>query len=355
MTRTRVSYVDWMRGFAVLIMMQTHAYDSWLTPEAKTSDFYGVSRLVGGYPAPLFLFLAGLGLALLGEALHGRGQDAPAIRRELLKRGLEVFGYAIAFRVWMFTTSGFTRLTALVRVDVLNCIGVSMLLVGALALGAASRRGRLVRSLGLAAGIALLTPFAWDLPWPDWIPFGISGYWTGRVHGAYFPLFPWAGFVALGAAVGIAITYAREAGHEGRLMARLALAGALAIPAGLLLKRLPSIYPKDDFWWTSPSYFLIKCGVVVLVLAFAYLWGLAPWAAGPSPVRLLGHASLLVYWVHIEIVYGAVVAPALRHSLSVGEASAALFTLTLLMIGLAYARNRGPLQPGRLRAVFVGG
>jgi uncharacterized membrane protein len=340
MARARVSYVDWMRGFAVLLMMQTHAYDSWLSPQARAGEFHGWSRLLGGYPAPLFLFLAGLGLALLAELRLGHGTDAPVLRRELARRSLQVLLYALLFRLWMFASSGFVRATALARVDVLNCIGLSMLLVGVLALPARAPAVRLGLSVSLGAAIALLTPLAWDSAWPAWIPDAVKGYWTGRAHGAYFPLFPWAGFTAAGAAAGTLLASARRAGTEGRSILGLALGGALAIPLALLLRRLPSVYPVDDFWWTSPSYFVLKLGVVLVVLGLAYAWNRSPWRAWPSPLRLLGRASLLVYWVHIEIVYGGIVAPMLRHRLSVLEASAGLATLTAAMLGLAFARTR---------------
>src|SRR5262245_44060734 len=128
----RLAYIDWMRGLAVVFMMQTHAYDSWLEPGARRSAFYGWSRLIGGYPGPIFLFLAGLSLARLAEARHRKGAEPATLRRDLLRRCAEVLGYAVLFRLWMFTTSGFARPADLLRVDVLNCIGLSMLLAAAL-------------------------------------------------------------------------------------------------------------------------------------------------------------------------------------------------------------------------------
>ena len=127
----RLAYVDWMRGLAVVFMMQTHAYDSWLEPEARRGAFFGWSRLIGGYPGPIFLFLAGLSLALLAEARYRKGAEPAALRRDLMRRGAKVLGYAVLFRIWMFTAGGFARPADLLRVDVLNCIGLSMLLVAA--------------------------------------------------------------------------------------------------------------------------------------------------------------------------------------------------------------------------------
>ena len=337
--KTRLSYVDWTRGFAVLLMMQTHAYDGWLSEAGKSTFFYKLSRLAGGYPAPLFLFLSGLSLALMGEGLLERGKPPVEVRRWSIRRGLEVVGYAVAFRLWMFTTGGFSRPSELLRVDVLNCIGLSMLLVGALALAAEAPRARLRRSIGLAAGVALLTPLAWDLPWPQWIPGPLRAYWCGRAPGAFFPLFPWAGFTAAGAATGLTLAWARKADRETVTVACFGLAGALAFPVALALDRLPSLYPVRDFWWTSPNYFLIKLGVMWLLLWFAQLWSRTPWARWPSPLRQLGRTSLLVYWVHIEIVYGGIVASGLRHRLSVTEASLALLVLTLAMLALSLLRT----------------
>ncbi|HET7291191.1 MAG TPA: heparan-alpha-glucosaminide N-acetyltransferase domain-containing protein [Vicinamibacteria bacterium] len=339
-SRGRLEYVDWLRGFAVLLMMQTHAYDAWLAPEAKQTVFFKWSRLAGGYPAPLFLFLAGLSLALLAEARFRNGTAAPAVRRELARRGLEVLVWAALFRLWMFTTGGFAKPVDLLRVDVLNCIGLSMLLVGSLALTARSPRRRTLRTALLGALVAVLTPLAWDLPSPSWIPFWLRGYWSGRAPGAFFPLFPWAGFTAVGATVGLLLGRARQQGREAALVAALASGGAAAIPLALLLDRLPDVYPRYDFWWTSPNYFLVKVGILLLVVGFAYAWSRMPWAAMPSLLRQLGRTSLLVYWVHIEIVYGGIVARGIRGSLSVLEASLALVTLTAAMLLVSLARTR---------------
>jgi len=335
----RLDYVDWLRGLAVLLMMQTHAYDGWLSAAAKQTGFFRASRLAGGYPAPLFLFLAGLSLALLTDARLRGGAPVPRVRREATRRCLEVCGYAVLFRLWMFVTCGFAKPSDLLRVDVLNCIGLSMLLVGGLALAAVERRVRLARSLGLAAAIALLTPLAWDLPWPDSIPFWLRGYWSGRAPGAFFPLFPWAGFTAVGAAVGVLLASARQAGAEGRRVLGLAALGAALVPTALLLDRLPSPYPRLDFWWTSPNYFLIKVGILLLLLGVAWAWCRAPWVRWPSPLRQLGRTSLLVYWVHIELVYGGIVAPGVRGRLDVAEASLGLLLLSLAMLGLSLVRT----------------
>ena len=57
------------------------------------------------------------------QAASRKGIAPEAVRREALRRGAEVLGYAVLFRLWMFTSSGFAKPADLLRVDVLNCIG----------------------------------------------------------------------------------------------------------------------------------------------------------------------------------------------------------------------------------------
>jgi uncharacterized membrane protein len=68
-SKPRLAYIDWMRGLACVLMFQTHCYDSWLGGAARQSRFYMYSQLGGTFPAPLFLFLAGISFALVTEKL----------------------------------------------------------------------------------------------------------------------------------------------------------------------------------------------------------------------------------------------------------------------------------------------
>jgi uncharacterized membrane protein len=325
-------------------MINTHAFSAWTVAEDRGTRLFGLARLFGGYPAPLFLFLAGISAALVAERERARGQDDGEVRRRGLRRALTVLGYAFLFRVGMLVSGGFGRFADLLRVDVLNCIAVSLVLV-ALALGRPTPRGRLGATLGLAAAIALLTPLAWDTSWWRGWPAPIAGYFTGRVRDSLFPLFPWAAFTAFGAACGLLLARARTRGREGVTIAVLAAVGAASIPGALWADaHVPSVYPVYDFWHTSPSYVLLKCGVLVVLLALAFLLDLLP---GPSALRQLGQTSLLIYWVHLEIIYGRWIAPGLRGNLSVEEAAAGVVVLALAMLALSIARTHARGWHGR--------
>src|SRR5204863_1039166 len=75
--------------------------------------------------------------------------------------------------------------------------------------------------------------------------------------------------------------------------------------AAQYLSNLPfSVYPKSDFWLNSPALIVIKLGAVLIILAVAFLWVNLGAPQRWSLFRQLGTTSLLVYWVHIELVYG---------------------------------------------------
>src|SRR5882724_5864420 len=122
-----------MRGLACVLMFQTHCYDSWLGGEARKGTFLMYSQLGGTLPAPLFLFLAGISFALITDKLLRKNVSAGEITRILARRGAQVFAFGLLFRLQEFLIAwGWAPWTDLLRVDVLNIIGLSMILMALL-------------------------------------------------------------------------------------------------------------------------------------------------------------------------------------------------------------------------------
>src|SRR5260370_35056118 len=83
---SRLGYLDWARGLAVLLMINTHAFSAWTVPEDRATRLFGVARLFGGYPAPLFLFVAGVSAALAAAQERPKGLAIRAARRRARPR-----------------------------------------------------------------------------------------------------------------------------------------------------------------------------------------------------------------------------------------------------------------------------
>src|ERR1700686_5927929 len=158
-----------MRGLACLLMFQTHCYDAWLGGDARNTRFLKSSQLLGPLPAPLFLFLAGISFALVTDKLIRKNLGPAEITRTMLRRGAEIFAFGLLFRLQEYLIAwGWAPRSDLLRVDVLNTIGLSMMLMGVLCwLVLAAQRGTHTRlalvlaSAGTASLISLLTPPLW--------------------------------------------------------------------------------------------------------------------------------------------------------------------------------------------------
>src|SRR6202453_4523270 len=141
----RFTYIDWLRGFACLLMFQVHAYDSWLSPSARETKFFKWSQLSGTLPAPMFLFLAGVSFALVTDKLRRKGVPANEIARKTILRGAEILALGYGFRLQEYLLGlPWAPWTDLLRVDILNTIGFSMILMGVVCWFARTRMANLV-------------------------------------------------------------------------------------------------------------------------------------------------------------------------------------------------------------------
>jgi uncharacterized membrane protein len=66
-TGVRRTYIDWARGIAVLLMIEAHTTDAWTRAAAKSTVAFRNATVLGGFAAPLFLWVAGL-VAMLAAA-----------------------------------------------------------------------------------------------------------------------------------------------------------------------------------------------------------------------------------------------------------------------------------------------
>lgn len=352
--KSRLAYIDWMRGLACLLMFQTHCYDSWLSPHARQSRFFMYSQLGGTFPAPLFLFLAGVSFALVTEKLRQKNLPPAQIARTTIRRGAEIFGFGVLFRLQEYLVSwGWAPRSDLLRVDILNTIGLSMMLMGivcwtllAVRRGPGTRVALVLTAAGTALLISMVSPLLWTTWRPRWLPWPLETYVNG-VHNlgtpqaGLFPVFPWTAFAFAGLAVGFILQSSWARAQEPRAFFSLGLAGSVLIEFARWLGAQPrQLYSVDDYWHTSPSFFLIRVGMLLVILTASYAW--CRWGAGQwgfSPLMLLGQASLLVYWVHIEFVYGRLsILP--KHAMTISGASVGLLAISLAMLLLAYVRTK---------------
>ncbi|MBV8902189.1 MAG: hypothetical protein JOZ22_01010 [Acidobacteriia bacterium] len=317
-----------------VIMLQGHVFHSYLKPELRASGPYVLSQFVGGMPPAIFLFLTGVTLAFLMDSAERKGLP---VRRRLVavwRRSGYLFLLAFAFRLQLWLFSWPAPWTDLLRVDILNCMGFAVAAISLMSLLRTKQRVRFCALAGLA--IACAAPVVSAMDW-TWAPAVLRSYIVPDYN--FFAFFPWAAYLVFGVSAG-SILRTMSAPATETAMQWAAVAGGAIVLASQFSANLPfSIYAKSEFWLNSPAQVLTKLGVILLLVALAYLWTRDGSATQWSWVRQFGTTSLLVYWVHIELVYGRW-SWSLKNSLTVAQTVAAALILIVLMLALSTLKTR---------------
>jgi hypothetical protein len=105
-----------------------------------------------------------------------------------------------------------------------------------------------------------------------------------------------------------------------------------------------TLYPNHSFWRASPEFFFVRLGLVALALALLWHYEDKRTVSQRSVYTLFGKESLIVYVVHLLVVYGYTYEYSfIRYfgpRLNYGECALAFLSLTLGMWGLAYVWHR---------------
>jgi hypothetical protein len=290
----RVPFVDLLRLVAAFQMLQGHTVAALLARTHRVGAWYALWSAARGLTSVAFLFAAGLAFYIAtARDYTGHRQDPRAVRRRF-RRGWMLVGlgyvlHAPLLALWShdatLSAGAWRRFMA---VDVLQCIGVSLLCLEVLVLRL-STPARLARACA-ALGVVLfgLAPVAAHLPL-ELAPRWLAAYLVADT-GSLFPLLPWSAHVFLGVAC---------AGFVMREPARVAmrlslLAAALLIIAGAL-----------RWAHASPVLYDHVSRLAWVTLVSALLAGLSRRATRqPRWLTVLAGETLFLYVFHVLLVYG---------------------------------------------------
>lgn len=304
----RLTFVDLARAFAALMMVQGHALDVLLPAADRSSTAFHVWTVLRGQTSCLFLSLSGFlftvaTLRRWDAYMHSVPANLKRLRRLLLFVALGYILHFPAARIWDLPFIETESWRGFLAVDVLQCIGVSLFLLHLLALAARTPARLAAAAGGACLFMVALTPAVWRIDPDAWTP-GLMAYLSPHT-GSLFPLFPWSAYVFAGAVLGyIAVRHGID---QAPLVAhRLFVVGGLVtVSLALICSSLPwAPFGQTDFWTTSPNQFLLRTGLVALVLGAAA--NISRIVGRPHvAVRALAQESLVVYVVHVCLVYGS--------------------------------------------------
>jgi len=304
----RYGFVDLLRGFALVVMVETHVINAYLpVPSRNTSLFFWLS-FVNGLVAPSFLFASGFSVLLQARR---KWEDwirlGPAFWKQVRRLGfillaayyLHLPHFGLSRYITAQDQSFWKRA---LQVDVLQCIVVSLLAIDAIIL--LTRKPAIFFWSALSIGVAgmLVTPLAWSQDFTGRMPLVLALYMNP--HGvSLFPIFPWASFVLAGACASHLFLNSAARGADARYMRNTFAAGLALIAVPLFARSMPAFsFWNVGFYRTSPLYVMIRLGCVLILCATLYaMERRLGWM--PRAIRLAGQESLLVYTLHLLLIF----------------------------------------------------
>jgi uncharacterized membrane protein len=295
-----------------------------------------------GFVAPAFLFASGVAYGVSTMKRWKEHSTWGTRPRHRVQRflGLIAIGYALHLPYFSLrktlSTASPAEMKALLQSDVLQCIGVTLLL---LQIGILLLRNRKVFEwavAGIAGGVIFSAPLMWSARFSGYLPMAVVPYLTPET-GSWFPLFPWSAYILCGVLFGCILVNAKDSAREAAVMRKYAALNVGILIGAWTVMYLPfDVYSAHDFWKSNPAMFFVRLSAVGIVTSLIFLaerW----WKAIPSFASIMGKESLFVYVLHLLIVYGSVVNRGLSQRIgpTLGVAPAlGVFAVVFAAIGL---------------------
>jgi acyltransferase len=338
----RVIFIDLARALAAVFMLYGHTVSALLAPRYQNGTWFDIWVFQRGLTSTLFLLLSGFAFSIAtGRHWSSHGRLSPAVIRRVRRFSLFILlGYALHFPVARFADLADAtpeQWRSFLAADVLQLIGVTFIGVQVLVMLTRSRRAFGWTALAAAVAMILLTPFFWRVDWAARLPLSIAAY-LSPATGSQFPLFPWAAYVLLGAALGQ--WYMRWGTARLDWYANVALfaPGFALVTVAFVVDMLPAWLVGVGAWESVPNQVALRMGASLMLLALI--------ARASQRITRLPHIfgavaqeTLLIYFVHLCIVYGSVWNRGLAQSYgpTLGPGQTVLFVVLLLVAMCALA------------------
>jgi hypothetical protein len=206
----------------------------------------------------------------------------------------------------------------------------------------------------------IVSPIFWKTEFTNYLHPVFANY-LNRLNGSLFPVFPWINFILVGAIFAKYFLDAASNGKEVKFIKATTFTGIIMLfsghlfYSGLFPGSLTSILP-------NPVFFVERLGYV---LVFATLcWYFNNWRnVTKSFVLDASRESLLIYWLHLVIIYSAIwgkknLANIIGPTLNVWESIAVTLVLMVLMVLVAklwsWKKMKFPKYATKVAWVVVG-
>ena len=364
--KIRYTFIDLLRGWAIMLMIEPHVFNTFLLPELKQTGWFSVVSFINGLIAPAFLFVSGFVFEISsGSKLDDMRKFKLPFWKKLWRIiSIILIGYALHLPYKslskIINKSTTEQLQSFFAVDVLQCIGVGLLVLFVLRLIIRSDKIYHYSLIGLTIFVMIISPIFWKTEFTNYLHPVFANY-LNRLNSSLFPVFPWINFILVGAIFAKYFLDAASNGKEEKFIKATTFTGIVMLfsghlfYSGLFPGSLTSILP-------NPVFFLERLGYV-LVLA-AICWYYANWRkTRQSFVLDAGRESLLIYWLHLLVIYSSMfgwisLANSLGPNLDLVESIGVTIALMVLMVLIAklwsWTKMKFPNYAGKIAWGVVG-
>ena len=305
MSANRLYFIDAVRAFAILMMLQGHFIDTLLDPSYRDSSnsVFITWEYFRGITAPTFFTISGLIFSyLLIKAKHS-GNEKARMRKGLI-RGLMLIGIGYSLRIPIFEWLIGKFDSYFLVIDVLQCIGLSLIII--VIIYRFTCKKTLIFSILMllfGIGVFITEPLYRSLELPH-IPKALANYFS-KSNGSIFNIIPWFGYVAFGAFIStLFYRYVERPRFKIGIVSGFFIIGVLLITQSSWL--LMKIYYATDFELLKDAayynYLFTRLGNVLIL--FGLFYSAEKYLKQPIVLKI-GQKTLSIYVIHFIIIYGS--------------------------------------------------
>ena len=349
-TTSRLIFIDIIRAFAICMMLEGHFIDGLLAPEYRDENnlFYATWHYIRSMTAPVFFTVSGFIFTylLIKEQNPAKmGWNHVRVQKGI-RRGINlmIIAYLLRANIFNLFTPGYTDMNVR-RVDVLHCIGLSLLFLIAFYLLTYRRKNRLRMSimlLGTTFVAFFFEPIYSHLTY-EYLPMALANYFT-KENDSVFTIFPWFGYASLGGFMGFLFYKNRENPHLYRnMIIWYILLGVILITFPYWMGKIADTLQIHSLQLIAHGDYLIK-RIGNVLLFFALFMILRHVITSPT-LQKIGQNTLSIYVIHYIILYGSFTGMGLYHyfhdQLTPWQAiiGAILFVVVTILITFLYMRK----------------
>lgn len=314
--KNRIIFIDIMRAIAVFQMVQGHTIDAFLSNNYRVlnNPVFGAWLFMRGVTAPIFLFSAGAVFTYLFRLHDQPFESNPRVSKGIKRFALLLFlGYLLRFptpTLIDFSSVSPVAWQTFESIDVLQLIAVGLLFVITLFFIIEKLKLNDYWVFGSIAIICMfIFPYTESVNWTKYFPVYLASY-LYKDTGSQFPIFPWLGFLLSGAFLGTYLAKNPNVFKSAKFSRDLFITGLIFLLISLIGHIIGTVWVNNYYWDTSPNLMILRLGSVLILNSLVSLICLRIESI-PRIIILIGRNTLLIYVVHLVILYGSAWNPGL--------------------------------------------